>query len=64
MITYLLTQKGDIVDYLGAVPHNNHTLYIIIILGLNLLLAIISFTVRNYQARHLYLAHSWFRENG
>jgi hypothetical protein len=53
MITYLLTQKGDIVDYLGAVPHNNHTLYIIIILGLNLLLAVTSFTVRNYQARHL-----------
>jgi len=53
MITYLLIQKGDVVDYMGAVPHNNHVVYISIILGLNVLLAITSFTVRNYQARHL-----------
>ncbi|WCT13188.1 hypothetical protein [Mucilaginibacter jinjuensis] len=53
MITYLLIEKGFIADYMGAVPHANHILYITVILGLNVLLAATAFTVRNYQARHL-----------
>ncbi|OKS84831.1 ABC transporter permease [Mucilaginibacter polytrichastri] len=53
MITYALVEKLFIADYLGAVPHNSHIMYIAIILGLNTFLAITSFTVRNHQARHL-----------
>jgi hypothetical protein len=53
MITYLLVEKGFIADYMGAVPHDNHAVYITIMLGLNVLLAATAFSVRNYQARHL-----------
>jgi hypothetical protein len=53
MITYVLVQNGTYVDYLGALPHDNHYLYIAIMLGLNIILAVTSFTVRQYQARHL-----------
>lgn len=53
MITYLLVEKGFIADYMGAVPHNSHVVYIAIMLALNACLAATAFTVRNYQARHL-----------
>jgi hypothetical protein len=53
MITYVLVQNGSYVDYLGALPHDNHYLYIAILLALNIVLAVTSFTVRQYQARHL-----------
>ncbi len=53
MITYLLVEKGFIADYMGAVPHDSHTVYIAIMLALNVCLAVTGFTVRNYQARHL-----------
>lgn len=53
MITYVLVQNGFYVDYMGALPHDNHTLYIIIMLALNIVLAITGFMVRQYQARHL-----------
>lgn len=53
MITYLLVEKGFIADYMGAVPHNSHVIYISIMLALNVCLAVTGFTVRNYQARHL-----------
>jgi hypothetical protein len=53
MITYVLVQHGFYVDYLGAFKHDNHGLYIMIMLALNAVLAIMSFTVRQYQARHL-----------
>jgi hypothetical protein len=51
LITYLVTQKVPIVDYLGAIDHNNQVLYLVLIL--NIALCLISFRVRSYQARHL-----------
>jgi hypothetical protein len=53
MITYLLIDKGPIADYMGALPHDNHIGYVIIILGLNVFFAITSFAVRGYQSRNL-----------
>ncbi|QEC77705.1 hypothetical protein [Mucilaginibacter ginsenosidivorax] len=53
LLTYALTQAIPIADYLGAIPHNNHIIYIAVILGLNVFLAIVSFVVRGYQSRHL-----------
>jgi hypothetical protein len=51
LITYLLTQKLPLVDYLGAINHNSQILYVVFIL--NLALGAISFWARSYQARHL-----------
>jgi hypothetical protein len=53
MITYVLVQNGTYVDYLGALSHDSHFLYIAVILALNITLVVTSFTVRQYQARHL-----------
>jgi hypothetical protein len=53
LITYIVTQKAPLADYLGAIDHGNYTGYLMVMLGLNALLALISFSVRNYQARHL-----------
>ena len=53
LLTYTLTQKIPFADYLGAVAHASAIIYITIMAGLNILLAGISFTVRNYQSRHL-----------
>jgi hypothetical protein len=51
LITYLVTQKLPLVDYLGAIDHNSEVLYNVLIL--NIALCFISFWARNYQARHL-----------
>jgi len=51
LITYMLTQKLPLADYLGAINHNNHILYVVLML--NVALCVISFRVRSYQARHL-----------
>ncbi len=51
LLTYLLTQKLPLADYLGAINHNNQILYVVLIL--NISLWIVSFRVRSYQARHL-----------
>jgi hypothetical protein len=51
LITYMLTQKFPLADYLGAINHNNHVLYIVLVL--NVVLCAISFWLRSYQARHL-----------
>jgi hypothetical protein len=53
LLTYIITQKATPADYLGAMHHNNNTSYLFIVLGLSIFLALISFSVRNYQARHL-----------
>ena len=53
MLTYAITQKVPVADYLGTVKHYNHLGYIAIILIFNILLSLVSFTVRNYQTRHL-----------
>jgi hypothetical protein len=53
LITYAITQKIPAADYLGAVKYYSHINYITSILMLNILLALVSFTVRNYQTRHL-----------
>ncbi|MDB5025035.1 MAG: hypothetical protein JWP78_2790 [Mucilaginibacter sp.] len=53
MLTYAVTQKISAIDYLGAAPHRDHTGYITVIFILILSLGLISFFVRNYQARHL-----------
>jgi hypothetical protein len=53
LLTYALTQAIPVVDYLGAIPHDSHILYMAVILGLNVFLAVVSFVVRGYQSRHL-----------
>jgi len=53
MLTYAVTQKIRAIDYLGATPHESHTGYISVLLALILSFGLISFFVRNYQARHL-----------
>ena len=53
MLAYAATQKIPAIDYIGATPHDNHTSYLSLVLMLILGLGLISFVVRNYQARHL-----------
>jgi len=53
MLTYAATQKIPEIDYVGATPHPDHTGYIGIIMLLILSMGMVSFFVRNYQARHL-----------
>ena len=53
MLTYAATQKIPAIDYMGATPHDNHTGYLSLVLMLIFGLGLISFVVRNYQARHL-----------
>jgi hypothetical protein len=53
MLTYAITQKIPVVDYLGATAHPDHTTYMLVILMLIVFLGSVSFVVRNYQARHL-----------
>ena len=53
IVTYAATQKIPAIDYLGATPHQNQSIYIAILITLILFLVLISFSVRNYQARHL-----------
>jgi hypothetical protein len=51
LLTYLLTQRLPLVDYLGAIDHSSQILYVVLIL--NVALYAISIKVRSYQARHL-----------
>jgi hypothetical protein len=51
LITYMLTQKFPLADYLGAINHNNQVLYIVLVL--NVVLCSVSFWLRSYHARHL-----------
>lgn len=53
LLTYIITQALPVADYLGAMPHDNRIVYMAVILGLNLFLALVSFVVRGYQSRHL-----------
>ncbi|MDN5287339.1 MAG: hypothetical protein JWR38_3613 [Mucilaginibacter sp.] len=53
MLSYALIEKVPILDYMGAIKHNNHISYMVIILTVNVFLLGISFAVRNYQSRHL-----------
>lgn len=53
MLTYAATKKIPAIDYIGATIHTDHTGYITVLLMLILSLGLISFFVRNYQARHL-----------
>jgi hypothetical protein len=52
LLTYAVTQKVPVVDYLGGMAHYQ-PVYMSMIFMLNTALILISFTVRNYQARHL-----------
>jgi len=53
MLTYSALNKIAITDYLGNTAHDNQINYLIVMLGLNMTLVLISFIVRNYQSRHL-----------
>lgn len=53
LITYILIQHVPLVDYLGALNHDHHALYIAIIAALNIFLLTVSLSVRKYQLRHL-----------
>ncbi|MBB6270742.1 hypothetical protein HDF26_001169 [Pedobacter cryoconitis] len=53
MLTYSAVNKLPITDYLGGAPHDNHLVYISVLSGLNIILVLVSFIVRNYQSRHI-----------
>ncbi len=53
LLTYTLTQKIPVADYLGGISHDGRMAYIVVICVLNVLFASISFAVRNYQLRHV-----------
>jgi len=53
LLTYCIIEKLPIADYFGSMAHGGPLNYIGFILIMNVCLAIISFSVRNYQARHL-----------
>jgi len=52
-ITYLITQKMPLTDYLGGMPHDSPIGFVSIILMLNVFLGVVSFSVRSWQVRHL-----------
>ncbi|MGZ3873465.1 MAG: hypothetical protein ACXVJD_11130 [Mucilaginibacter sp.] len=53
LITYAAIDKIPVVDYLGGMQHDNRGGFVITMLLLNLFLALVSFSVRSYQVRHL-----------
>jgi hypothetical protein len=53
LLTYILVNNAPFADYLGSIQHPNTSVYIATVFSINLLLLLVSFTVRNYQARHL-----------
>ncbi|MDB5090060.1 MAG: hypothetical protein JWR09_4054 [Mucilaginibacter sp.] len=53
MLTYCFIEKVPVADYLGGMAHDSHSGFIIIVLTLNIFFAVVSFTVRSYQVRHL-----------
>ena len=53
MLTYGIIEKLPPADFIGALHHASPVIYIATVLMLNLFLTAISFTTRNYQARHL-----------
>ncbi|WP_316839761.1 hypothetical protein [Pedobacter gandavensis] len=53
LLTYSVMNKVPITDYLGSLPHQNKTLFMLIVLGINVALAIAGLMTRKYQARHL-----------
>jgi hypothetical protein len=53
LLTYSVVNKIPVTDYLGSLPHQNMGVFMFIILGINVILAIVSLMMRRYQARHL-----------
>lgn len=53
LLTYTVINKVPFTDYLGALPHADGTIFMLTVLGINVALTVISFTVRRYQSRHL-----------
>ena len=53
LLTYAVMNKVPVTDYLGSLPHENSSSFILGILALNMMLVSIGFAVRNYQSRHL-----------
>ncbi|TSD65022.1 hypothetical protein FFF34_014120 [Inquilinus sp. KBS0705] len=53
LLTYMITQRATPLDYLGAMPHSNAMIYLLIILATNVVLVATSVFVRGYQSRHL-----------
>ncbi|WP_316751112.1 hypothetical protein [Pedobacter gandavensis] len=52
-LTYCVFNKLPVTDYLGSLPQENSNLFMFLILGVNVVLAIVSLMTRRYQARHL-----------
>jgi len=53
MLTYALINKFPPADYLGSMPHDSKAIVLFTVLAINALLITLSFSVRNYQSRHL-----------
>ncbi|MEB0263398.1 MULTISPECIES: hypothetical protein [unclassified Mucilaginibacter] len=51
MLTYAVINKLDITDYLGSMPHSS--MYLAVVLSINIALVCTGFIVRNYQVKHL-----------
>ncbi len=53
MITYAAIEKLPAADYMGGMQQNHNLVFIFVIFTLNIFLALVSFSVRSYQVRHL-----------
>ncbi|MES2265515.1 MAG: hypothetical protein V4520_02065 [Bacteroidota bacterium] len=51
MLTYAAINKIDVTDYLGSMPHSS--MYLAVVLSINIALLGAGFIVRNYQVKHL-----------
>lgn len=53
LLTYCNINQIPFSDYLGSQEHQNPQRFLLILVSLNIAFAVISFTARGYQARHL-----------
>ncbi|TDQ06958.1 hypothetical protein [Pedobacter metabolipauper] len=52
LLTYSVVNKVPVTDYLGSLPHQDMSFFMLVILGINTVLVIVSFMIRRYQTRH------------
>lgn len=53
LLTYAVMNKVPVTDYLGSLPHQNVTAFLLSLFGINVALAVIALMTRRYQASHL-----------
>lgn len=53
LLTYSVVNRLPFTDYLGSLPHPHIGFFMLVVLGLNVVLLMLSLITRSYQARHL-----------